>query len=144
MYDDDYEWPAYVSVAEKRKEAERLLAKLRKKKPSIAPVKIEGQKIANTFWGKSWCTNLERYSDYATRVPRGRSYVRNGCVLDLQIAKGQVLAMVSGSELYEIKITIAPVAAAHWKAICRDCAGAIDTVVELLQGRIAKSVMDRV
>jgi uncharacterized Zn finger protein len=144
MYDDDYEWPAYVSVAEKRKEAERLLAKLRKKQPSIAPVKIEGQKIANTFWGKSWCTNLERYSDYATRVPRGRSYVRNGCVLDLQIAKGQVLALVSGSVLYKIKITIAPVAAAHWKAICRDCAGAIDTVVELLQGRLAKSVMDRV
>jgi uncharacterized Zn finger protein len=144
MYDDDYEWPAYVSVAEKRKAAERLLAKLRKQGKSVAPVKIEGQKIATTFWGKSWCTNLERYSDYATRVPRGRSYVRNGCVLDLQVKKGQVVALVSGSELYEIKITIAPVAAAHWKAICRDCAGAIDTVVELLQGRIAKSVMDRV
>ena len=139
-----FEWRPYVSVAEKRRAAERQLAKLRKKGQSVAPVKIEGRTIANTFWGKSWCTNLERYSDYATRVPRGRSYVRNGSVLDLQIAKGEVVAMVAGSSLYKIKITIAPVAATRWRAICRDCAGAIDSLVELLQGRLAKGIMDRV
>jgi uncharacterized Zn finger protein len=140
-----FEWPAYVSVAEKRRQAERRLAKLKKKGQSVAPVKIEGRTmIANTFWGKSWCNNLERYSDFATRLPRGRSYVRNGCVLDLQIAKGEAVAMVAGSSLYKIKITIAPVAAARWKAICRDCAGAIDSLVELLQGRMAKGIMDRV
>jgi uncharacterized Zn finger protein len=140
----DFEWPAYVSVAEKRRQAERKLAKLRKQGQTVAPVKIEGRTIAKTFWGSSWCTNLERYSDYATRVPRGRTYVRNGSVLDLQIAKGEVAAMVAGSSLYKIKITIAPVAAARWRAICRDCAGAIDSLVELLQGRLAKGIMDRV
>jgi uncharacterized Zn finger protein len=139
-----FEWPSYVPVAEKRRQAERKLAKLKKKGQSVAPVKIEGRTIAKTFWGKSWCTNLERYSDYATRVPRGRTYVRNGSVLDLQIAKGEVIAMVAGSSLYKIKITIAPVKAARWKAICRDCAGAIDSLVELLQGRLAKGIMDRV
>jgi uncharacterized Zn finger protein len=139
-----FEWPPYVPVAEKRRQAERKLAKLKKQGQSVAPVKIEGRTIAKTFWGKSWCTNLERYSDYATRVPRGRTYVRNGSVLDLQIAKGEVVAMVAGSSLYKIKITIAPVAAARWKAICRDCAGAIDSLVELLQGRLAKGIMDRV
>ena len=140
----DFEWRPYVPVAEKRRQAERKLAKLKKQGQSVAPVKIEGRTIAKTFWGKSWCTNLERYSDYATRVPRGRTYVRNGSVLDLQIAKGEVVAMVAGSSLYKIKITIAPVAAARWKAICRDCAGAIDSLVELLQGRLAKGIMDRV
>jgi uncharacterized Zn finger protein len=139
-----FEWPAYVPVAEKRRQAERKLAKLRKQGQSVAPVKIEGRTIVKTFWGKSWCTNLERYSDYATRLPRGRSYVRNGSVLDLQISKGNVTAMVAGSSLYKIKITIAPVTAARWKAVCRDCAGAIDSLVELLQGRLAKGVMDRV
>src|SRR5205823_437161 len=89
-------------------------------------------------------TNLERYSDYESRLPRGRSYVRNGSVLDLQIAKGEVVALVSGSDLYKIKITMAPVAARRWKAICRDCAGSIDSLVELLGGRLAKGVMDRV
>jgi uncharacterized Zn finger protein len=137
-------WHPYVPVAEKRRQAERKLAKLKKQGQSIAPVTIEGRTIAKSFWGKSWCINLERYSDYENRVPRGRTYVRNGSVLDLQIAKGEVVAMVAGSALYKIKITIAPVTAARWKAICRDCAGTIDSLVELLQGRLAKGVMDRV
>lgn len=139
-----FEWPEYVSVAEKRKRAAKELAKLRKKGHAVAPVTIEGRKIAKNFWGQSWCSNLERYSDFASRLPRGRSYVSNGFVIDLQIVKGKVTAVVSGSELYDVKITIAPVKAKHWKAICRDCAGSIDSLVELLQGRLAKGVMDRV
>ncbi|MDB5638351.1 MAG: zinc finger, SWIM-type [Bradyrhizobium sp.] len=139
-----FEWGPYVPVAEKRRQAERKLAKLKKRGQCVAPVTIEGRTIAKSFWGKSWCINLERYSDFETRIPRGRTYVRNGSVLDLQIARGEVAAMVAGSSLYKVKITIAPVTAARWKAICRDCAGAIDSVVELLQGRLAKGVMDRV
>jgi uncharacterized Zn finger protein len=137
-------WQPYVPVAERRRQAERKLAKLKKKGQSIAPVTIEGRTIATTFWGKSWCTNLERYSDYENRIPRGRTYVRNGSVVDLQIAKGEITAMVAGSELYKIKIAIAPVKTTRWKAICQDCAGTIDSLVELLQGRLAKGVMDRV
>jgi len=140
----DFDWQPYVSVAEKRRLAERELAKLRKRGRSVDPVTIDGRTIAKTFWGKSWCTNLERYSDYASRVPRGRTYVRNGSVVDLKIARGEVTAMVAGSSLYSIKIAIAPVKAARWKAICRDCAGGIDSLVELLQGRLAKAIMDRV
>jgi uncharacterized Zn finger protein len=139
-----YAWGDYVSVGEKRQQAQQRLAKLRKQGQFLAPVTIEGRKIAKSFWGQSWCTNLERYSDYAYRLPRGRSYVRNGFVIDLQIAKGEITARVSGSNLYSVKITIAPVRTAHWKAICRDCAGTIDSLVELLQGRLAKGVMDRV
>jgi uncharacterized Zn finger protein len=139
-----YEWREYVPVAVRRRRAEQELKKLKKKGQSIAPVAIEGRTIAKSFWGKSWCVNLERYSDYANRLPRGRTYVRNGSVVDLQIAKGEVTAFVSGSDLYEVKIAIAPVKARHWKAVCRDCAGSIDSLVELLQGRFAKGVMDRV
>jgi uncharacterized Zn finger protein len=139
-----FPWGDYVSVAERRRKAEAKIAALRKKGRSIAPVKIDGRKIATTFWGQSWCANLERYSDYASRLPRGRSYVRNGLVIDLQIAKGKVTAMVSGSDLYDVEITIAPVTAKRWKNICRECSGTIDSLVELLQGRLAKGVMDRV
>jgi uncharacterized Zn finger protein len=140
----DFGWHPYVPVAEKRRQAERKLAKLKKKGQPIAPVRIEGRAIAKSFWGKSWCANLERYSDYASRLPRGRTYVRNGSVVDLQISKGEVAAMVAGSSLYKIKIVIAPTTSARWKAICRDCTGAVDSLVELLQGRLAKGVMDRV
>src|SRR5208282_3087648 len=139
-----FAWRPYVPVAEKRRRAERKLAKLRKRGQSVAPITIEGRTIAKSFWGQSWCTNLEHYSDYENRLPRGRTYVRNGSVLDLQIAKGEVAAMVAGSELYKIRIAVAPVTRARWKAICRDCAGTIDSLVELLQGRLSKGVMDRV
>jgi uncharacterized Zn finger protein len=140
----DFGWHPYVPVAERRRQAERQLGKLKKKGQPISPVAIEGRTIAKSFWGASWCTNLERYSDYASRLPRGRTYVRNGSVVDLQIAKGKVAAMVAGTDLYKIDITIAPVSAGRWRSICRDCAGTVDSLVELLQGRIAKSVMDRV
>lgn len=140
----DFAWQPYVSVAEKRRRAEREVAKLKKRGHAITPVQVEGRKIARSFWGQSWCTNLERYSDFENRLPRGRTYVRNGSVVDLQISKGEVAAMVAGSNLYKIKIAIAPVKTARWKAICRDCAGSIDSLVELLQGRLAKGVMDRV
>src|ERR1700704_668760 len=137
-------WGPYVSVAQKRRKAEREVAKLKKKGQSIEPVVIEGKKIAASFWGKAWCDNLERYSDYESRLPRGRSYVRNGSVVDLKLDKGEVLALVQGSSLYKIKITIEPTAKKRWKSICQDCTGSIDSLVELLQGRMAKSVMDRV
>ena len=140
----EYGWGHYVSVAEKRRQAHRKIAELKKKGGPIAPVTIEGREIARNFWGKAWCSNLERYSDFASRLPRGRSYVRNGCVVDLQIAAGKIAAKVSGQELYDVTISIAPVVAGRWRAICRDCSGTIDSLVELLQGRLAKSVMDRV
>jgi uncharacterized Zn finger protein len=137
-------WKPYVPVAEWRRRAEQKAAKLKKNGQPITPVTIEGRSIAASFWGKSWCTNLDRYSDYASRLPRGRTYVRNGSVVDLQIANGEVTALVAGSELYTIKITITPVKRDAWKAICRDCSGSVSSLVELLQGRLSKSVMDRV
>jgi uncharacterized Zn finger protein len=141
---DFYGWKPYVSVAERRRKAMREVEKRRKKGHPISPVTIDGRTIAKTFWGKSWCENLERYSDFANRLPRGRTYVRNGSVVDLQIKPGSIQALVSGSELYEITLKIAPVGKQRWKSICEDCAGAIDSLVELLQGRFSKGVMERI
>jgi len=139
-----YAWKPYVSVAERRRKAEREMDKLRKKGHPVSPVAIEGRTIARTFWGKAWCDNLEGYSDYENRLPRGRTYVRNGSVVDLQIAPGEVKAMVSGSELYRVEVKVSAVPKRRWTAICGDCAGAIDSLVELLQGRFSKGVMERI
>ena len=139
-----YGWKPYVPVAVRRAKAAREVAKLAKKGRQASPVVIDGRKIANTFWGEAWCDNLERYSDFANRLPRGRTYVRNGSVVDLQIAPGAVRAMVSGSELYRIEVKVAAVPKARWSAVCRDCAGAIDSLVELLQGRFSQGVMTRI
>jgi uncharacterized Zn finger protein len=136
-------WPRYVSAGERRKKAARETAKLRKKGHALSPVVITGRKIAATFWGKAWCENLESYRDFENRLPRGRSYVRHGSVVDLQIGPREVTALVTGSSLYKVSITIAAVPARQWQSICRDCAGSIDSLVELLHGRLSKAVMDR-
>jgi uncharacterized Zn finger protein len=111
---------------------------------ALSPVKINGTKIARTFWGKAWCNNLERYQDFENRLPRGRAYVRNGSVLDLQIGRCEVRAMVSGSSLYYVSVSISVLPKGEWRSICRDCAGGVESVVELLQGQLSKSVMERV
>src|SRR5436309_15276979 len=110
-------YPPYVSVAERRAKAAREVAKLAKKGQKITPVKIDGRTIARTFWGKAWCDNLESYSDFSNRLPRGRTYVRNGSVVDLQIQPGKVTALVSGSELDRVTIRIKPLPPATWKAV---------------------------
>jgi uncharacterized Zn finger protein len=140
----EWGWGRYVSVVERRRQAANKIAKLRKKGQTVSPVLIQGRAIARTFWGKAWCDNLERYSDFANRLPRGRTYVRNGSVIDLQISPGKIEALVSGSDIYTVAISVAPVTKARWKSICRDCGGAIDSLVELLQGRFSKGVMERI
>src|SRR6516162_2996686 len=136
-------WAPYVPVAARRRKAEREMEKLRKKGAVLLPVKIEGRQIARTFWGKAWCDNLESYRDYENRLPRGRTYVRNGSVVDLQIAPREVTAIVSGSKIYKVKVSIGNVGPARWKMLCADCSGGIDSLVELLQGRFSKGVMER-
>lgn len=131
----------YVPVAQRRRQALAEVAKLKKKGKPVKPVIIEGRAIATTFWGKAWCDNLEAYSDYANRLPRGRTYVRNGSVVDLHIEKGRLEALVSGSSMYRASIEIVPVAAERWSAIAGECGGKIDSVVELLSGRLSTGVM---
>jgi uncharacterized Zn finger protein len=139
-----YKFRPYVPVAQRRAKAAREVAKRTEKGQTVSPVCINGRDIASTFWGRAWCTNLEGYSDFANRLPRGRTYVRNGSVVDLQIEKGRITARVSGSELYKIQIDIAALPKPYWKALKERCAGQIGTLVELLQGKLSKAVMEQV
>lgn len=134
----------YVPVAERRAKADKEAAKLKKQGRALSPVVIEGRKIARNFWGKAWCENLERYSDFANRLPRGRAYINNGSLIDLKVQRGKIEALVSGSEIYRITILIETAASARWNSICSDCAGSVGSIVELLQGKMSKHVMERV
>jgi uncharacterized Zn finger protein len=136
-----YGWKPYVSVAERRAKALKKMEKLKKKGLDIKPVCIEGKKIARTFWGEAWCNHLESFSDYENRLPRGRTYVRNGSVCHLAISPGKISAMVSGSEIYEVDITIKPLAKGKWAEVKKGCAGQIGSILELLSGRLSKNVM---
>lgn len=137
-------WQPYVSVAERRASAQRKMDKLRKQGVHVQGIEIEGRKIARTFWGEKWCQHLESLSDYKNRLPRGRSYVRNGSVCHLEISAGEVKAMVSGSELYDVSIKIKPLIEQKWCAVKERCSGKIGSLLELLQGRLSTSVMKMV
>lgn len=136
-----FQWQPYVPVAERRANAARQAAKMAKKGNPASPVVLKGKSIATTFWGKAWCDNLEAYSDFENRLPRGRTYIRNGSVIDLKIAEGKVTALVCGSSLYRITIKIQPLAKQAWETIKKECAGKIDSLIELLQGRLSAGVM---
>jgi uncharacterized Zn finger protein len=137
-----YSFRPYVSVAERRRKAEAAAKKLTAKSGrALAPVRLTGRAIAVTFWGKAWCDNLEAYSDYANRLPRGRTYVRNGSVIDLQISRGRVEALVQGSELYKIAIDFRPLAARRWSEFKARSAGKVTNLLDLLQGRLSKDIL---
>ena len=137
----DY-YPPYVSVAEKRAKAARKLKQLKKKNPDIKPILLEGTAIARTWWGKSWNLNLERYADYSNRIGRGRSYVRHGAVLDLQIDAGKVESLVQGttSKPYSVSVNIKSVSEKIWQDIKSACEGELDSLQELLAGKFPKAL----
>jgi uncharacterized Zn finger protein len=132
----------YKPVAQKKADAQKQLAKLRKKYPNIAPVVVEGRKIARTWWGKAWIQNLESYADYANRIGRGSAYVKNGMVLDLQIAPGSVKALVQGSrrEPYAVSIGIDKLSAVTWNAIAAQSSNKIGGLADLTEGRFPEEL----
>ena len=135
-------WSPYVPVAQRRAKAAKEINKLRKKGMEIEPIEVEGRKIARTFWGEAWCSHLEKFSDYENRLPRGRTYVRNGSVCHLAISRGKVEAIVSGSAIYRVNIRISPLPINKWKNVRKQCAGQIGSMLELLQGRFSDNVME--
>ena len=139
-----YGFAPYVTVGEKKLKVERQIKAMLKKGIDINPVKLEGRKIAKTFWGKSWCENLLSYNDFSNRLPRGSAYVKNGFVIDLRISAGRVSAMVAGtsSKPYKIEIKIVPLSKHRWKKLKKKCAGKIDSLIELLQGKLSDKVLE--
>jgi len=137
-----FEYRPYVSAAERRRMGAKAAASLSKRTGRApAPIRIEGRAIAKTFWGSAWCKNLEAYSDYANRLPRGRTYARNGSIVDLHITTGKVEALVQGSSLYKIQITFSTLAAARWAAFKKQSAGRVTNLIDLLQGRLSKEIL---
>lgn len=134
-------WRPYVPAAVRRRKAQKAAAKMMKNGKKVSPVKVEGRVIAKTFWGQSWCRHLESFSDYENRLPRGRAYARNGSIIHLNVACGKIDALVQGSSLYKVSIDIKQLDPKKWNMIVRNCSGQIDSVIELLQGRLSSGVM---
>jgi uncharacterized Zn finger protein len=131
----------YVPVAKRRADARKKIAAL-EKTAKLSPVVLTGRKIATTWWGAAWCANLERYADYENRIGRGRSYVRNGQVIDLTIADGEVTAMVMGSELYHVRIGIDGLSKTNWRKVVESVGRRIGSLAELVEGKFPEELRE--
>lgn len=137
-------FPRYVSVAEKKAKAAKKLKQLSKKNPNLKPVILEGSAIASTWWGKAWNLNLERYADFHNRIGRGRSYVRHGAVLDLQIDHGEARAFVQGSQSspYAVVISIKTLKKDIWQTILNQCQCMLESLQDLINGSFPKTMAE--
>lgn len=145
-YGGGFSFPEYVPVAARRARARAAAQAIaRKQKRALSPVgPLTGNKLARTFWGKAWCDNLESYGDYVNRLPRGRSYARQGAVIDLQISAGKVAAFVAGTSTYQVTVTIGALAPKSWSRLAAECTQHIDSLVDLLRGALPPRVMELV
>lgn len=140
----NYGFYKYETVAQKRAKVSKNIAKLKKKNPDIVPVTITGRKLAKSWWATAWNNNLESYSDYSNRIGRGRSYVRNGAVVDLRITPGNVSALVQGTRAkpYKVEVVINPLEKSSWKKLIKACQGKINSLQELIEGKFPKELND--
>lgn len=136
-------WAPYVPVARRRQNAEREIKRRLGKGQNPQPVRISSRAIATTFWGKAWCKHLEAFSDFGNRLPRGRTYARNGSIVDLRISRGRIKAMVAGSHVYDIDIRVDPLPGPRWKSVVADCGSSVGSILDLMRGKLSTGVIER-
>ena len=136
-------WYYFSDAKEAKARIKREIAKRQKKGEPFKVLEAPSgnTKLVKTFWGKAWNENLESYRDYEYRLPRGRSYLRQGNVYNLRIQPGKVTAVVAGSELYDVSVTIAPLTKGHWNAIKELCEGQVASMLDLLGGKLGDGVL---
>jgi len=133
----------YSKPRRKAPDPQKQMEKLRKKNPDLQPIVIQG-KLAKSWWAVAWNKNLESYADYSNRIGRGRSYIRGGAVLDLQITPGVVTALVQGSRAkpYEVSVQIKPLSEAKWQKVVERCSQRIGSLDELVSGRFPEDLYE--
>lgn len=130
-------------VREQKARVEREIAKRKRQGEAFRRLEAPqgSRKLATTFWGRAWCEHLEAYAAYEHRLPRGRSYLRQGKVYDLEIEPGLVRATVEGAELYETRVRIRRLERERWEAVLRACSGQVGSMLDLLAGKLGEGVL---
>ncbi|SKA78073.1 Uncharacterized conserved protein, contains Zn finger domain [Prosthecobacter debontii] len=128
---------------ENQERVQREIAKRRARGESLTPLAAPkgSKKLCQTFWAQAWCRHLERYSHYEARLPAGRSYLRNGQVLDLVIEPGTLSAVVAGEHLEDTLIHIRPLDAAHWQELVQAAQGQVNSLLDLLTGNLGDGLL---
>ena len=136
-------WWSYEDVQEQKERLQREIAKRKKRGEKFEPLPAPAgqKKLCTTFWGQAWCRNLESYQQYESRLPRGRSYLRQGKVYNLEVEPGKLTAVVAGSELYDTSILIQPLPKKQWKQMVEQGSGQVGSMLDLLAGKLGDGLM---
>ena len=140
MYDDDYS--PRLSVKQLGALATERLETLRADGAVLNPVVNSSRKLAASFWGSAWMKHLARCEAGGLCLAPGRSLLRHGCVLDLNIGPGLIAALVSADELYEVTLRIEPLDDEKLESLRNTCCGRIDSLVSLLEGKVDHAVLE--
>ncbi len=130
-----------LRVAELEKLAAERLAELQAEGETLSPVVNRTRALATHFWGKAWMRQLARCEAGGFALAPGRTLLRHGCVLDLQLAPGLITARVSTLRVEEVELRLAPLDAERQQELVRLCQGRIDSLVSLMEGRVDESVL---
>ena len=135
----------YVSKAQQQQYASKSSLKLEKTLGrKLEPIILTSSKLATSWWGIMWNKNLERYATFSNRIGRGKTYVRNGLVIDFQIKYGEVNAYVQGTRKapYKVTVSIDNINSKIVEKIKLSCQGKIETMEQLLEGSFSKDLAD--
>ncbi len=133
------------TVEELRKKIAKSEEKAKEKGRKYEPIVASRERaICKSWWGCAWCNNLEQYADFASRLERGKRYVKAGSVIDLQIKKGKAEAKVQGTRVtpYKVEIRISPMTVEQCDRIIEKCGNKIENMESLINGNIPEDLRE--
>lgn len=100
--------------------------------------------FGETWWGQAWLEALEgRAVHDPNRLPRGRTYARQGKVRGLEVAAGRATAVVRGSrpEPYEVLLQLRRFRDDEWEWVLDAIAGTASHAAALLDGELDPGIV---
>ncbi|EDN70096.1 SWIM Zn-finger [Beggiatoa sp. PS] len=108
-------------------------------------------KFSRTWWGQRFIEALEAFTD-TNRLGRGRSYARNGKILNYEVNDGKITAKVRGSinpyfgvykePRYKVSIEIKQISAQHWSKTIKYMGSKASVVSKLLLNEVPDNIED--
>lgn len=141
-----YDWDddRYVRVAKRKESAAETAKRLEAEGEILTPAKAHGKAIANSFWGRSWCKAIEGWNDYESRLPAGRSLLKNGGVIDLRIEENLVTAKVVADRLYEVRIFFRKQDEERLAELKKHLTGKLTSLIDLIKGELSDEVITEI
>lgn len=100
------------TVSDLRRASQAMLESYAFSDVDVDPVReiLLTNEVARSFWGKTWCANLEGWSASRHKLARGRTCVRCGAVVNLRIFECRAFARVCGTGLCTVVVRVEPMA----------------------------------